>query len=59
MRHVTWFLMDVTAETADWQEHLGKDTFLFSPADAAAKLSHNESRDTAPPRHRRREGLSD
>lgn len=45
MRHVTWFLMETTGETVDWQAHLGKDTFLLSPADAAAKLSHGESRE--------------
>ncbi len=44
MRHVTWFLMETTAETDDFTLHLGKDTFLFSPADAAAKLAHDESR---------------
>lgn len=44
MRHVTWFLMEATDETETWQTHLGRDTFLFSPADAAAKLAHDESR---------------
>ncbi len=45
MRHATYFLMAVTEETEDWQLHRDKDTFLFSPADAAAKLSHDESRE--------------
>ena len=45
MRHVTWFLMEATGETDDFAAHLGKDTFLFSPADAAAKLAHDESRE--------------
>ncbi len=45
MRHVTWFLMEATAETDDFATHLGKDTFLFLPADAAAKLAHDESRE--------------
>jgi ATP adenylyltransferase len=44
MRHVTWFLMEATGETDDWYAHLGTDTLLLSPADAAAKLSHDESR---------------
>jgi len=44
MRHVTWFLMEATAETADWQTHLGKDTVLLSPIEATRKLSHEESR---------------
>jgi len=44
MRHVTWFLMEATDETETWQTHLGKDTFLLSPTDAAAKLAHDESR---------------
>ncbi|HEY7909137.1 MAG TPA: hypothetical protein VIC60_09700, partial [Thermomicrobiales bacterium] len=44
MRHVTWFLMEATGETDNWQAHLGADTFLLAPADAAAKLSHDESR---------------
>lgn len=44
MRHVTWFLMEGTGETDAWQTHLGKDTFLLSPADAAPKLAHDESR---------------
>ena len=44
MRHVTWFLMETTGETETWQAHLDKDTFLFSPTDAAAKLAHDESR---------------
>jgi ATP adenylyltransferase len=45
MRHVTWFLMEVAGETDDWRAHLGNDTFLLSPADAAAKLTHDESRE--------------
>ncbi|MHB8647213.1 MAG: NUDIX domain-containing protein [Thermomicrobiales bacterium] len=45
MRHVTWFLMEATAETDSFATHLGKDTFLFSPTDAAAKLAHDESRE--------------
>lgn len=44
-RHVNWFLMDVTGETEAWQVHRGKDAFLFSPADAATKLAHDESRE--------------
>jgi len=44
MRHVTWFLMEATAETDTFAAHLGKDIFLFSPTDAAAKLAHDESR---------------
>ena len=44
MRHVTWFLMEAPVETETWQTHLDKDTFLFSPADAATKLAHDESR---------------
>jgi len=45
MRHVTWFLMETTAETDDFAAHLGKDTFLLSPTDAATKLAHDESRE--------------
>ncbi len=44
MRHVTWFLMEATAETDDFATHLGKDAFLFPPPAAAAKLAHDESR---------------
>ncbi len=44
MRHVTWFLMEMTAETDDFAAHLGTDTFLFSPAEADSKLAHDESR---------------
>jgi ATP adenylyltransferase len=45
MRHVAWFLMETSGESDDFAAHLGKDTFLFSPADAAAKLAHDESRE--------------
>lgn len=44
LRHVTWFLMEATGETDDWQTHLGRDTALLPPADAIRKLSHDESR---------------
>lgn len=44
LRHVTWFLMETTGETDDWQAHLDADTVLLSPADAAGTLSHEESR---------------
>lgn len=44
MRHVTYFLMDVTGETAVWQEHVRNDALLLPPDQAAARLSHDESR---------------
>ncbi len=44
MRHVTWFLMETTAETADWPRHRGRDTFALPPEEAATRLSHEESR---------------
>ncbi|MCA1666508.1 MAG: hypothetical protein LC793_03735, partial [Thermomicrobia bacterium] len=44
MRHVTWFLMEATAETDEFAAHLGHDTFRFSPTEATTTLAHDESR---------------
>jgi ATP adenylyltransferase len=44
LRHVTYFLMEVTGETAAWPSHHGKDALLLTPEDAAARLTHAESR---------------
>jgi ATP adenylyltransferase len=44
LRRVTYFLMDVTGETPAWERHHGKDAFLLTPDEAAARLTHAESR---------------
>src|SRR5439155_526663 len=38
MRHVTWYLMEATGETDDWQTHLGKDTIHEMPGNMAHLL---------------------
>ena len=43
-RHVTYFLFRGGAPLATWEEHRGRDTFLFSPGEALAHLTHPEAR---------------
>jgi 8-oxo-dGTP pyrophosphatase MutT (NUDIX family) len=44
LRRVTFFLMEVTGETPAWARHRGKDAHLLTPDEAAARLTHAESR---------------
>ncbi len=54
MRHVTYYRMEATEETAAWPEHRGTDTLLLPLDEAADRLSHPESRELL---RRAREGL--
>ena len=44
VRHVTYFRMEVTGETGAWRAHCGVDALLLTPTEAAARLTHDESR---------------
>lgn len=43
-RHVVYFLFQAGRPLPAWEEHLGRDTFLFSPREAAERLTHPDAR---------------
>jgi ATP adenylyltransferase len=44
-RHVVYYILHAARPLPAWSEHLGRDTFLFSPREAIDRLTHPEARD--------------
>ena len=42
-RHVSYFLFFAGRPLPSWDEHLGRDTFLFSPREALTRLTHPDA----------------
>jgi diadenosine hexaphosphate hydrolase (ATP-forming) len=43
-RQVTYYLFHAGRPLPSWDEHLGHDTFLFSPREAVERLTHPDAR---------------
>jgi hypothetical protein len=42
--HVHYFVVQADRRLPSWSDHFGRDTFLFSPAEARSRLTHAGTR---------------